>query len=57
VGESDPLVVVEELEEREVEPVILPGVNHFFSRHLGNQPPVAEDLDRLADAVFEFLLG
>jgi len=56
VGESDPLVVVDELVEREVEPTVLPGVNHFFSRHLGNQPPVAEDLERLADAVFGWLL-
>jgi alpha/beta superfamily hydrolase len=56
-GEHDPLVQADELRERGVDPVVLPGVNHFFSRHLGNQPPVGEDLERLADAVFEFLLA
>jgi len=54
-GEHDPLVQPELLRERGVEPVILPGVNHFFSRHLGNQPPAAEDLRELAAAVFAFL--
>jgi len=55
-GEHDPLVVLEKLAEREIEPVVLPGVNHFFSRHLGNQPPVAEDLERLAEEVFGWLI-
>ena len=54
-GENDPLVVADDLRERGVEPVLLPGVNHFFSRHRGNQPPYPEDLDVLAEAVFEFL--
>jgi len=54
-GEHDPLVEPEELRARGVEPDILPGVNHFFSRHLGNQPPVAEDLDQLVERVFAFL--
>jgi alpha/beta superfamily hydrolase len=55
-GEHDPLVIESELRDHEVEPVILPGVNHFFSRKLGNQPPFAEDLALLADRVFAFLL-
>ena len=54
-GEHDPLVEPDELRARDVEPDMLPGVNHFFSRHLGNQPPVAEDLDRLVERVFAFL--
>ena len=56
-GEHDPLVETDELHARGIDPVVIPEVNHFFSRHLGNQPPVGEDLDRLAEAVFEFLLG
>jgi pimeloyl-ACP methyl ester carboxylesterase len=56
-GEHDPLAVVEEMEERGIEPIVLPGVNHFFSRHRGNQPPHAEDLELLAERVFEFLHG
>ncbi|MHC4938367.1 MAG: alpha/beta hydrolase [Planctomycetota bacterium] len=54
-GENDPLVVSEELEARGIEPVLLPRVNHFFSRHRGNQPPYPDDLDLLAERVFEFL--
>jgi alpha/beta superfamily hydrolase len=54
-GDGDPLVEVDELRERGIEPVILPGVNHFFSRHLGNQPPEKADLDRLAELVFGWL--
>ena len=54
-GEHDPLVQPHELRARDVEPDMLPGVNHFFSRHLGNQPPVAEDLDQLVERVFAFL--
>ncbi|MHC4849638.1 MAG: alpha/beta hydrolase [Planctomycetota bacterium] len=54
-GDHDPLVVVEELEERSVEPIVIPDVNHFFSRHRGNQPPYAEDLELLAERVFAFL--
>jgi len=56
-GEHDPLVEIDALRERGIEPVVLPRVNHFFSRHLGNQPPVAEDLDELAEAVLAFLAG
>jgi len=56
-GDHDPLVVVDELAERAIEPVILPGVNHFFSRHLGNQPPEQDDLDSLAQLVFDWLLA
>jgi alpha/beta superfamily hydrolase len=55
-GVNDPLVIQSDLEEHGVEPEILPGVNHFFSRTLGNQPPHAEDLALLADRVFSFLL-
>jgi len=55
VGEHDPLAVVAEFEARGMQPVVLPGVNHFFSRHRGNQPPHAEDLELLAERVFEFL--
>jgi len=54
-GEHDPLVEPDELRARDVEPDMLPGVNHFFSRHLGNQPPVADDLDQLVERVFTFL--
>jgi len=55
-GEHDPLVEIDELRANGVEPTMLPGVNHFFSRHLGNQPPVAEDLTLLCDQVFDFLV-
>jgi len=56
-GEHDPLVIADELRARGVQPVILPRVNHFFSRYLGNQPPVPEDLEELARSVFAFLDG
>jgi alpha/beta superfamily hydrolase len=56
-GELDPLVQPDEYRSRGVDPLILPGVNHFFSRRLGNQPPDPLDLDLLCTGAVEFLLG
>jgi pimeloyl-ACP methyl ester carboxylesterase len=56
-GASDPLVEPESLRAHGVEPLLFPGVNHFFSRRLGNQLPEAADLDALAEAVVGFLAG
>ena len=56
-GSNDPLVEPAELRRRGVEPVLLEGLNHFFSRRPGNLPALREDLDRLAAAVLEFLLS
>lgn len=56
-GASDPLVEADALRASGVEPVLFPGVNHFFSRRLGNQPPEPADLDALAEAVVGFLGG
>ena len=38
-----------------LEPVVIDGVNHFFSRRLGNQTPDPADLAELARVVMEFL--
>jgi pimeloyl-ACP methyl ester carboxylesterase len=54
-GEKDPLVEPEEYRARGVEPVLLPGLNHFFSRRLGNQPPDPEDLEALCRRAIDFL--
>ena len=54
-GDLDPLVLPGELQARGVTPVILPGVNHFFARRLGNQPPADSDLAALSGAVLAFL--
>jgi len=54
-GGLDPLVQRKELTDRGVEPWILDGVNHFFSRRLGNQAPEPKDLARLAEVVLQFL--
>lgn len=54
-GEKDPLVEPAEYRARGVEPVLLPGVNHFFSRRLGNQPPDPLDLELLCRTAIEFL--
>jgi hypothetical protein len=39
-----------------VEPVLLEGVNHFFSRRLGAQPPDPADLHILAELALAFVL-
>lgn len=54
-GDHDPLVEAHELEERGVVPWLHAGVNHFFARRRGNQPPDKGDLDVLANAVLAFL--
>lgn len=51
-GDLDPLVQPDEIEAGTT---LLPGLNHFFSRKLGNQTPEAADLKRLSDAVLAFL--
>ena len=56
-GDKDPLVVTEELDERGVPLTVLAGLNHFFTRRLGNQSPEPEDLDALGAAVLAFLAG
>jgi len=55
-GALDPLVAPEEYRARGVEPWLLEGVNHFFSRRLGNQPPEPKDLDALSRRVLDFML-
>jgi alpha/beta superfamily hydrolase len=54
-GDHDPLVQAAELAGRGVEPVLIEGVNHFFARRLGNQPPDPHDLEKLSGAVLGFL--
>ncbi len=54
-GEKDPLVEPDEYRSRGVEPVLLPGLNHFFSRRLGNEPPDPADLDLLCRTAIAFL--
>jgi pimeloyl-ACP methyl ester carboxylesterase len=56
-GEKDPLVEPDEYRSRGIEPVILPGLNHFFSRRLGNEPPAPEDLAALCERAIGFLLS
>jgi alpha/beta superfamily hydrolase len=56
-GEKDPLVEPDEYRSRGVEPVLLPGLNHFFSRRLGNEPPDPLDLAALCKAAIDFLLS
>jgi pimeloyl-ACP methyl ester carboxylesterase len=56
-GEKDPLVEPLEYRSRGIEPVLLPGLNHFFSRRLGNQAPEPRDLMELCRRAIEFLLG
>lgn len=55
-GDRDPLVEVAAYREQGVEPWILEGVNHFFSRRLGNTPPDPPDLDALCGRAIAFLL-
>ncbi len=54
-GANDPLVEPKELRLRGVEPLILPGLNHFFSRRLGNQPATQKDLALLTTHALAFL--
>ncbi|MDH3591923.1 MAG: hypothetical protein OER88_08600 [Planctomycetota bacterium] len=56
-GAQDPLVERGELEARGVPAEILPGLNHFFSRRLGNQPAADADLADLGARAVSFLLG
>jgi alpha/beta superfamily hydrolase len=56
-GTLDPLVDPAALRAHGVEPRLLDGVNHFFSRRLGNQPAEPRDLDALCDAALGFLLA
>jgi alpha/beta superfamily hydrolase len=55
-GDKDPLVQLDLLEERGVIPFVLPGLNHFFTHRLGNQPPDDADLRTLAERAVGFLL-
>jgi alpha/beta superfamily hydrolase len=55
-GDRDPLVVAQALRDRGVEPFPVPGVNHFFSRRLGNQAPQQQDLRILCEEAVRFLL-
>jgi len=54
-GALDPLVEVEAYRAHGVEPVLIEGVNHFFSRRLGNQPLAAADLEKIAALAMAFL--
>jgi len=54
-GDRDPLVEPEKLREKGPEIALLEGVNHFFSRRLGNQPPQQSDLDALCAIALRFL--
>lgn len=56
-GDHDPLVQIDALRARGVEPVVMEGVNHFFCRKLGNQEPADDDLAALAAHVVGFLRG
>jgi len=56
-GENDPLIEPDEYRSRGVEPVLMPGLNHFFSRRLGNQAIDLRDLMVLCDHAMRFLLG
>jgi alpha/beta superfamily hydrolase len=56
-GEKDPLVEPDEYRSRGIEPVIIPGVNHFFSRRLGNQAVDLRDLMVLCERAISFLLS
>ncbi len=54
-GALDPLFEPGEVRQRGVEPVLIEGCNHFFSRRLGNQQPEPADLDTVARHALEFL--
>jgi alpha/beta superfamily hydrolase len=55
-GDQDPLVDAELYLSKGVQPVLLEGVNHFFSRRLGAQPPEPEDLKVLTELALAFVL-
>ncbi len=54
-GASDPLFEADRVRSLGLEPVLIDGVNHFFSRRVGNQTPDPADLAELARVVMEFL--
>jgi len=54
-GALDPLFESDEVRARGVEPVLIEGCNHFFSRKLGNQPPEPADLELVAEHALRFL--
>ena len=56
-GEKDLLVEADEYRSRGIEPLLLPGLNHFFSRRLGNQAVDLRDLMVLCEHAIRFLLG
>jgi len=55
-GENDPLFEPDKTREEGAPAMMFAGVNHFFSRRLGNQPAEPRDLRALADAVLSYLL-
>jgi len=56
-GDRDPLVEPDEYRSRGIDPVLLPGLNHFFSRRLGNQAADLRDLMVLCERAIAFLLS
>ncbi len=54
-GGSDPLFEADKVRSLGIEPVVIDGVNHFFSRRVGNQAPDPADLEQLAEIVLGFL--
>ena len=56
-GDQDPLVDPEAYRSRGLQPVLLEGVNHFFSRRLGAQPPEPADLRVLTELALAFVLA
>ena len=54
-GGSDPLFEADRVRSLGLEPVVIDGLNHFFSRRVGNQTPDPADLAQLARVVMEFL--
>jgi len=51
-GALDPLFEPDAVRARGVEPLLLPGVNHFLSRRLGNSPPAPPDLATLLHLLY-----
>jgi alpha/beta superfamily hydrolase len=54
-GDRDPLVDLDAYRAHGVAIDVIPGLNHFFSRRLGNQPPEPSDLADLAARTLRFL--
>ncbi|MCZ6785657.1 MAG: hypothetical protein O7E54_00690 [Planctomycetota bacterium] len=54
-GSLDPLFEAEKIRALGNEPTLVEGVNHFFSRRLGNQTPHPDDLAILAKHTVDFL--